>query len=222
MYADGLSGYSEEEFLPLSGLQHFLFCRRQWALIHIEELWAENLRTVDGDLMHERTHDEAFTEKRGSTIISRGISVHSYRLGVSGKCDVVEFHRDASGIGINGWEGLWQPFPVEYKHGEPKENNCDAAQLCAQAICFEEMLCCLIPRGALFYGQTKRRLPVEFTEELRQEVKKALEEMHVLYKRGHTPQVKPTKGCNACSLKEGCLPVLMKRPSVKAYMEERL
>lgn len=222
MYADGLSGYSEEEFLPLSGLQHFLFCRRQWALIHIEELWAENLRTTDGDLMHERTHDEAFTEKRGNTIISRGMSVHSYRLGVSGKCDVVEFHRDASGIGINGWEGLWMPFPVEYKHGEPKENNCDAAQLCAQAICMEEMLCCQIPRGAMFYGQTKRRLPVEFTEELRREVEEALEEMHALYKRGHTPKVKPTKACNACSLKELCLPVLMRKLSVKAYMEERL
>lgn len=217
-----MSGYSEEEFLPLSGLQHFLFCRRQWALIHIEELWAENLRTTDGDLMHERTHDEAFTEKRGNTIISRGISVHSYRLGVSGKCDVVEFHRDASGIGINGWEGLWMPFPVEYKHGEPKENNCDAAQLCAQAICMEEMLCCQIPRGAMFYGQTKRRLPVEFTEELRREVEEALEEMHALYKRGHTPKVKPTKACNACSLKELCLPVLMRKLSVKAYMEERL
>lgn len=222
MYANGVSGYSEEEFLPLSGLQHFLFCRRQWALIHIEELWAENLRTTDGDLMHERTHDEAFTEKRGNKIISRGMSVHSYRLRVSGKCDVVEFHRDGSGIGINGWEGLWIPFPVEYKNGEPKENNCDAAQLCAQAICMEEMLCCLIPCGALFYGQTKRRLPVEFTEELRREVKEALEEMHALYKRGHTPKVKPTKACNACSLKELCLPVLMKKLSVKAYMEERL
>lgn len=208
--------------MSLSGLQHFLFCRRQWALIHIENLWAENIRTVDGILMHERTHNESLTEKRGNTIISRGMSVHSYRLGVSGNCDVVEFLRDASGVGINGWEGLWMPFPVEYKHGEPKENNCDAAQLCAQAMCLEEMLCCQIPRGALFYGQTKRRLSVEFSEELRQETKDALAEMHALYKREHTPKVKPSKACNACSLKELCLPVLMKKLSVKAYLEERL
>lgn len=222
MHANGVNNYSEEDFLQLSGLQHFLFCRRQCALIHIETLWAENLRTVDGDLMHARTHDESFTEKRGDTVISRGMSVHSHRLGVAGQCDVVEFHRDVGGININGWEGLWQPFPVEYKRGEPKENNCDAAQLCAQAICLEEMLCCKIARGALFYGQTKRRLPVEFSEDLRREVKAALDEMHALYQRGHTPKVRPTKACNACSLKELCLPVLMKKPSVKAYMEESL
>lgn len=222
MYANGVIRYKEENFLQLSGLQHFLFCRRQWALIHIENLWAENLRTVDGNLMHERTHDEALIEKRGNTIISRGMSVHSYHLGIAGKCDVVEFHRDDHGIGILDWKGLWSPFPVEYKHGEPKENNCDAAQLCAQAICLEEMLCCKIPQGALFYGKTKRRLPVEFSEALRQEVESALDEMHALYKRGHTPRVKPSKACNACSLKELCLPVLMKKNSVKVYMEESL
>ncbi len=222
MYANGVKEYCEEDFLQLSGLQHFLFCRRQWALIHIEDLWAENLRTVDGELMHERTHDEAFTEKRGNTVISRGMSVHSHSLGAAGKCDVVEFHRDSQGVAINSWEELWLPFPVEYKHGEPKENNCDAAQLCAQAICLEEMLCCKIPRGALFYGQTKRRLPVEFSDGLRQEVKTALDEMHTLYKRGYTPKVKRTKACNACSLKEFCLPALMKKSSVKAYMEESL
>ncbi|MEG0778356.1 MAG: CRISPR-associated protein Cas4 [Oscillospiraceae bacterium] len=206
----------------LSGVQHFLFCRRQWALIHIENLWAENLRTTEGEIMHERTHNEALTEKRGNTVITRGMSVFSRSLGVSGKCDVLEFHRDDNGVPINGWEGLWLPFPVEYKRGEPKENNCDAAQLCAQALCLEEMLCCEISQGALFYGETRRRLPLDFTPELKSEVKAAILEMHELFSRGHTPRVKPSKACNACSLKELCLPVLMKNRSVKEYLEESL
>lgn len=155
-------------------------------------------------------------------LIVRGIHINSYRLGVSGICDVVEFHGDELGIHINSYEGLWTPFPVEYKLGQPKENNCDAAQLCAQAICLEEMLCCEIPRGALFYGRPKRRFLVEFTEELRQQVQLALKEMHALFKRGHTPMVKRSKACNACSLKELCLPSLMQKRSVKKYMEDRL
>lgn len=222
MYADGIDRYHEEDFLQLSGLQHFLFCRRQWALIHIENQWAENLRTVSGDLMHERTHDETLTEKRGNIVVARGMDVKSRYLGISGKCDVVEFHRKESGVTIHGWEGLWMPFPVEYKNGEPKENNCDAAQLCAQAMCLEEMLCCQIPHGALFYGKIKRRILVEFTDQLRKEVQETLMEMHALYRRGHTPKVKCSKACNACSLKELCLPVLMKQCSVRKYMEESL
>jgi CRISPR-associated exonuclease Cas4 len=212
----------EEDFIQLSGLQHFLFCRRQWALIHIENLWEDNLRTTGGEIMHERAHSEALSEKRGDVIITRGMAVCSRRLGVSGKCDVLEFHRDEDGVTLNGWDGLWLPFPVEYKRGEPKPNNCDAAQLCCQAMCLEEMVCCRIPRGALFYGETRRRLAVEFTNELRKEVSDALEEMHGLLKRGYTPRVKPTKSCNACSMKELCLPVLMRDRSVMKYMEESL
>ncbi|MEA4966342.1 MAG: CRISPR-associated protein Cas4 [Oscillospiraceae bacterium] len=203
-------------------MQHFLFCRRQWALIHIENLWAENLRTTDGNLMHERTHNESLSEKRGDGIITRGMSIFSRTLGISGKCDVLEFHRDGGGVPINGWDGRWLPFPVEYKRGEPKQGNCDTAQLCAQAMCLEEMLCCKIPGGALFYGETRRRLPVEFTAELRSAVTDALTEMHELYQRGSTPKGRPTKSCNACSMKELCLPALLKRRSVTEYMEESL
>ena len=211
--------YKEEDFLQLSGLQHFLFCRRQWALIHIEAQWADNLRTVEGNLMHERTHKEELTEKRGDTIITRGMAVFSRKMGVSGKCDVLEFHRSGSGVSIFGWEDLWRPYPVEYKRGEPKENNCDAAQLCGQAMCLEEMLCCEISSGALFYDERKRRTIVEFSSELRSEVLAALKEMHELYDKGYTPKVKPGKSCNACSLKELCMPVLMKNTSVKEYLE---
>ena len=206
----------------MSGLQHFLFCRRQWALIHLENQWAENFRTVDGEFMHQRAHNEALTERRGDAIITRGMRIFSNSLGISGKCDVLEFYRCEKGVPIHGWEGLWQPFPVEYKRGEPKAGNCDAAQLCGQAMCLEEMLCCTIPRGALFYGERRRRTPVEFTDNLRIEVRTSLEEMHALYKRGHTPKVKLRKGCNACSLRELCLPELMRAQSVAEYLEERL
>lgn len=215
--------FSPEDCLMISGLQHFRFCRRQWALIHIEQQWAENLRTTEGELLHERAHDEQLRESRGDLWIVRGLRVQSLRLGLSGQCDVVEFRRDEqNGVPLAGKEGLWLPYPVEYKHGVPKQNPCDALQLCAQAICLEEMLCCPIPEGALFYGETRRRQRVPFTEELRGEVASDAAQMHELYRRGYTPRVKPTKSCNACSLKELCLPRLQKSGSVQTYLRKSL
>ena len=214
--------YAEEEFLLLSGLQHFKFCWRQWALIHLEQQWAENYRTVDGELMHSNAHDTDFRESRGDLIITRGVSIFSPTLGVSGQCDVLEYRRGDTGIPIRGKEGLWQPFPVEYKRGSPREDTGDALQLCGQAMCLEEMLCCAIPEGALYYGEIRRRVSVAFTEELRGEVRQMLAQMHELYQRGHTPKVKPTKSCNACSLKELCLPKLMKSRSVSDYLKKAM
>lgn len=214
--------YEEDDFLMLSGLQHFAYCRRQWALIHIEQQWAENERTIDGQLFHKKAHDAGSTEKRGNLIITRGLHIKSAELGVTGICDVVEFHKSEQGITLFSFEGQWQPYPVEYKKGEPKENNADELQLCAQAMCMEEMLLCDIPYGSLFYGQNRRRTQVEFTDELRTQVKIMLEEMHELWKKGYTPKVKPQKGCNACSLKEICIPRLMKTKSVSSYIEENL
>lgn len=213
--------YSEEDYLPLSGIQHFAFCRRQWALIHIENQWAENERTVDGIIMHEKAHS-GDAESRGDVVIMRALRVFSATLGVSGECDVVEFHRNADGISLNGHDGLWQPYPVEYKRGKPKEHNADEMQLCAQAMCLEEMLCCTIPCGALFYGEPRRRTEVEFTPELRRAVEDSLNEMHDYYKRGYTPKAKLRKGCSACSLKEICLPKMAQRKSVAAYVEGAL
>lgn len=214
--------YEEEQFLQLSGLQHFHFCRRQWALIHIEHQWAENLRTVDGALMHERAHDKELTESRGDRIVTRGMNVFSRTLGVSGECDVLEFHRSPCGIPLPGREELWRPFPVEYKRGKPNPQAGDMLQLCAQALCLEEMLCCEIEQGALYYGKLRHRQPVDFTQELRQSVRDCLREMHELYRRGYTPKVKPTKFCNACSLKELCLPQLLRSRPVSAYLREHL
>ena len=210
--------YNENDFLALSGLQHFAFCRRQWALIHIEQQWAENLRTTEGHLMHERAHDEALRERRGDTLILRGVRIRSASLGVSGQCDILEFHTDPEGVVLSGEDGTWLPFPVEYKRGSPKAADADRLQLCAQAMCLEEMLCCPIEEGALFYGETRRRELVRFTPELRGEVQRDLSEMHALYARGHTPAVKPTKSCNACSLKDLCLPQILRGKSVKSYL----
>ena len=194
--------YQEEDFLQLSGLQHFKFCRRRWALIHVEDQWEENYRTVEGDILHQRAHDEDLRESRGDLLAVRRVRVFSRTLGVSGACDVLEYHRGETGIPLPGKEGLWQPFPVEYKRGSPKEDTADALQLCGQAMCLEEMLCCAIPRGALYYGQTRRRVTVELTEALRQEVRTMTAEMHRLYDRGYTPKVKPTKGCHLDAMRK--------------------
>ena len=208
--------------MQLSGLQHFKFCRRQWALIHIEAQWAENYRTTDGEILHERAHDGTLSESRGDLLVTRDVRVFSPCLGISGACDVLEFHRGDTGIPLNGRDGLWQPYPVEYKRGKPKQDTTDALQLCGQAMCLEEMLCCEIPAGALYYGEPRRRTEIWFTPELRQEVQTLCAEMHALYERGHTPKVKPTKGCNACSLKELCLPKLMRKRSVADYLRQRM
>ena len=212
----------EDEYFALSGLQHFAFCRRQWAIIHIEQQWAENLRTVEGDLLHKRAHDALQTESRGDTLIVRGLRVVSHRLQVQGVCDVVEFHRDPTGATLAGREGKWLPYPVEYKRGKPKPFVADELQLCAQAMCLEEMLLCAIPEGSLFYGEPRRRTRVALDTALRERVEAMLTEMRSLYARGHTPRAKPGKGCAVCSLKGLCLPRLAKGQSPAAYLHDHL
>ena len=214
--------YQEEDFLQLSGIQHFLFCRRQWALIHIEQQWQENYWTVDGRIMHENVHDSSFRTTRGDVITIRALRVHSNRLGVSGECDAVEFHANACGIKLAKTNGTWIPFPVEYKRGKPKEDIYDRAQLCAQAMCLEEMFCCSVKEGALYYGEPRRREIIKFTEELRNKVEKAFSEMHQLFKKGYTPKVTPKKACKSCSLSDKCLPELMDIQSVEDYMRKSL
>lgn len=214
--------YKEEEYLQLSGIQHFAFCRRQWALAYIELQWQENIRTVEGRILHEKAHDITAAEKRGDLIISRAMPVHSRELGISGECDVVEFHKDIRGIPLAGKEGLYRVIPVEYKRGNPKSNDVDKLQLTAQVLCLEEMLCCEIPVGYLYYGESRHRTRVDITEELRQKAKDMFLEMHQYFCRSYTPKVKISKSCNACSLKEVCLPVLNKNKSVTEYIERNI
>ena len=211
---------NEDEFRQLSGIQHFAFCRRQWALIHIEMQWKENLRTVEGRILHENVHNPEMNEKRGNVIVVRAMPVHSRKMGVSGECDVVEFHKSDKGAHINGREGVYMPVPVEYKRGEPKSDNIDILQLVAQALCLEEMFCTDINYGYIYYGETRHRLKVDFDDEIRNEVVKLFEEMHLYYRRGYTPKVKISKKCNACSLKDLCVPVLNKNKSVAEYIDK--
>lgn len=214
--------YKEDDFLQLSGIQHFLFCRRQWALIHIEQQWAENYRTADGGIMHKKVHDSRIRSARGDTLTVRGLRIHSAKLGISGECDAVEFHASKDGISLAKADGLWKPYPIEYKRGKPKDDIFDRAQLCAQAMCLEEMLCCKVEEGALYYGEIRRREIVLFDSTLRNSVCQAIEEMHQLYSKGYTPKVKKKKACNSCSLKNICLPGLEGVLSVDKYLKESL
>ena len=212
----------DSDFLMISGLKHFQFCRRRWALVHIEQLWEENVLTLEGHYMHERVHDDQFTELRGSVLLSRGMPVRSETLKITGECDMVELHRDESGVPIQGREGKWRIYPVEYKHGRPDERGADELQLCAQALCLEEMFVTEIPEGAIYYGKTRHRMTVALTEELREQTKRSLEEMHRLFQRGYTPKAKWTKACNRCSLVEICQPKLSKQMSASEYVKRML
>lgn len=214
--------YDEEEYLQLSGIQHFAFCRRQWALAYLEQQWMENVRTVEGKLFHEKAHDVMSRESRGALLISRAMPICSRELGISGECDIVEFHRSPAGVSLHGKEGTYDVVPIEYKRGRPKESHVDMLQLAAQAMCLEEMLCCNIPYGYLFYGETRHREKVEITELLRKEVKEMFQEMHGYFARRYTPKVKWSKSCNACSLKEICMPILGKGKSAADYIQAHI
>lgn len=214
--------YAEEDYIMLSGIQHFAFCRRQWALIHIEQQWEENYKTTAGKLMHKKAHEEGSFEKRGDLLVTRGLRIASHELGFSGQCDVVEFHQDKNGITVFGYDGKWSLIPVEYKHGRPKEHNADELQICAQAICLEEMFQTSIDEGFLYYGENRRRSKVIFGADLRNEVKNISNEMHELFHKGYTPKVKPSKQCKACSLENLCVPKLQKIVKVSTYIEQSI
>lgn len=191
-------------------------------MIHIEQQWAENVHTVVGELMHKKVHDPYLTEKRRDTIIARSLPVSSKSLGISGECDVVEFHKCEDGIKLHGHRGFYSIYPIEYKKGKPKVTDEDKLQLAAQALCLEEMFSAKVPEGAIFYGETRRREVVEITDKLREEVAQMFREMQKYYERRYTPKVKYSKSCNACSLKEICLPKLGKSVSVKMYISQML
>jgi len=218
-----MSTHKEDEYLMLSGIQHFAFCRRQWALIHIEDAWEDNYLTMDGILKHKRAHNPFLSEKRKDVIIVGDMPVHSRIMGVSGKCDFVEFIKNDDGITLHGRSGHWLPRPVEHKRGSPKISDVDRLQLCAQAMCLEEMLLCPeIGTAYIFYGETRRREEVPLTHALREKVKSMFAEMHSYFNRGYTPRVKPGKACNSCSLKELCLPKLPSPGSVADYIKKEL
>lgn len=214
---------STDDYLWLSGISHFRFCKRQWALIHIEQQWEENALTAEGHIMHERVHDSGFTEKRGRIILSRGMPVRSDRLKINGVCDMVELIcDDETGVPIFGRDGLYRINPVEYKHGNDRYDESAAFQLCAQVLCLEEMFVTDIPTADIYYGRLHARKTYEMTPELRKDVEEALAEMNSYMARGYTPKVKPKKECKSCSMYEICRPDLTKCGSAKEYVKEVL
>lgn len=212
--------YDEEDYLMLSGIQHFFFCKRQWALIHIEQQWEENESTMQGNYIHKKSDNPYIIETRNDLIISRAVPISSRTLGLSGILDVLEYHRDESGIKISGKEGLWSPNIIEYKRGKPKKDHRDIIQVVAQTICLEEMLNLKIYSSELYYHENNRRVEVEITEDLREETIGMATEMHRLYFEKITPKAESYKNCTKCSLYNLCMPRLTKRkPSVKNYMK---
>ena len=211
--------YTEDELLMLSGIQHFRFCKRQWALIHIERQWEDNIRTQEGHFVHEKVDDPFFNESRGDVIISRAVPVVSYCLGLNGIIDVIEYSRTEQGISLPGRAGLWSLKPVEYKRGKPKIDERDEVQLCAQVMCLEEMFGIRINKADFYYNEIRRRLHLTITDELRDLVASLAEEMHHLFNKGITPAAEPGKHCSQCSLVDLCVPNLTKKKrSVRAYI----
>lgn len=200
--------YDEEDFAQLSALQHLIFCERQCYLIHCEMIWQDNRFTAEGNIMHERADNQELVTYQTNVRVERAVLIKSSLLGLAGKADVVEFHHQEN--------GEWFPYPVEYKRGKPKIDECDKIQLCAQAICLEEMMHCTITEGALFYGKTMHRHTVPFDIELRTNTINACQRLHQLLdsnnKRG-TESVPPAiyikEKCDTCSLKEQCLPQVL-------------
>lgn len=228
--------YDEDDLLPVSALQHLVFCERQCALIYIERVWKDNLLTIEGSHLHDRTHKSGpEREVRGNVVITRGLPLRSFQLGVSGIGDVVEFHRASgtseseeprglfSSVCLSGLRGLWVPFPVEYKRGKPKADECDEVQICAQAMCLEEMLRVRVPEGSLFYGKTQRRHDVQFSPDLRHATVSAALRLHELFDGQRTPKVEREPKCRSCSLLDICRPdITGSQRSVARYLRRAL
>lgn len=212
---------STQEYLMISGIQHFIFCKRQWALIHIEQQWGENYFTIDGQIKHDKVDSRA-EELKNEVRIFRSMPIVSHALKIYGKCDVVEFKPDENGFHFSKYGKRYKVYPVEYKRGRPKTDESDIMQLLAQAMCLEEMLGLDIEEGACFYFETRRRLPVIFTPKLREDLVSIIKEMNNYYRRRYTPRVKKSAKCRSCSLKDMCLPELEGTVPVAEYMEKRL
>lgn len=219
--------YSQDDLLPISALQHMVFCERQAALIHIEGLWEENVLTVEGEQMHVRVHEQD-TEMLHDVRTVRGLRIRSLRLGLVGVADVVEFRRERTGnpglsVPLPGLEGLWQPSITEYKRGKPKIDHSDKVQLCAQAMCLEEMLGISIPESAFFYGRPRRRQSVSLDDDLRRQTEGVAGRLHRVIESGKTPPPEYSRKCRRCSLVDLCLPKgLGNKGRVQKYLKNAL
>lgn len=218
----GQGRWQEAEYLMISGIRHFIYCRRRWALIHIEQAWEENYFTTHGTLLHERVDQPNIKEKRRATVTIRAMTIASYRLGMNGVCDLVEFRKDPQGVYIPQYSGTYIPHPVEYKRGKSQKNDSDRYQLLAQLMSLEEMLSIELSEASIFYHDVRRRTSYSFSIEDKEHLMKIAEEMHTLYSRGYTPKPKISQKCRSCSLKNICLPELDQVKIASTYIQERL
>ncbi|MEG1617138.1 MAG: CRISPR-associated protein Cas4 [Bacteroidales bacterium] len=216
--------YKEEDMLMLSGIQHIAFCERQWALIHLEQVWAENHLTVEGDWLHRNVDDSDFIECRKETISLHSVNLVSWQLGLYGISDVIELKRantQESAVTHPSYPGYWHYIPIEYKRGKPKADNRDEVQLCAQAICLEEMYNINIPLGYLYYGETRHRVEIDFNDDLRSAVKEYALKMHELYQKRLIPTANYKASCKSCSLFDICMPKIFSRiESANSYLTQ--
>jgi CRISPR-associated exonuclease Cas4 len=202
--------FDEDDLLPVSALQHFIFCPRRCALVHIEQAWTENQLTVEGDIVHGRV-DEMSRESRATLIVSHGVGIRSLHLGITGKVDVVEFRLSTNALGactLAGKEGHWTPYPIEYKRGSPRRGFGDDIQVCAQALCLEEMLKCSVPAGAIYYASTRKRREIAFDAPLRAQTTTAISGLRSLNTARVIPPPVYEKKCDTCSLFDLCQPRL--------------
>lgn len=217
--------YNEDDLLPISALQHLMFCPRQCALIHLEQAWSENALTAGGRVLHERVH-QADDEFHGEVLVVRSLRLRSLALGLSGIADIVEFRQvgidDPGGTTLPDSPGRWQPYPVEYKRGRKKKNDCDNVQLCAQAMCLEEMLNCQIHEAALFYGKTRRRTVVSLDDRLRTLTRQTALQLHQMIRSAKTPPPQYSAKCDSCSLIEQCMPKQTSKTNAAAYVRKTL
>ncbi len=223
--------YPEDELLPLAGLQHLAFCPRQWGLMYLEGIWQDNRLTAQGSVLHETVDNPGLIWK-GSILTARAVRIRSFTLGVTGIADIIEFHTclpelpectPSSQVSLEGFADLFYAFPVEYKRGRPKIDNWDRIQLCAQAICLEEMLGCAIGNGAIFYGQPRRRESVTFHADLREQTRQTARRMHELWGQRITPRAFFEPKCRSCSILDWCLPPRRtKQSKVDDYLDRYL
>ena len=217
--------YTEDDMLMLSGIQHYMFCPRQWALIHIEQQWIDNRLTTEGHLLHQNVDNPEYRQKNGSNITLRSVAIASHILGLYGVTDAVELipiTEGENGIQHKYYPGMWKVYPIEYKRGKPKNIPIDKVQLVAQAMCFEEMYNITINEGAIFYGETRHREFVIINDELRALVSKCAEDMHKLFQSKTIPKPREGKHCQNCSILDICMPKLHKSLNVDNYLQKYL
>jgi CRISPR-associated exonuclease Cas4 len=214
--------YSEENMLMLSGIQHYMFCPRQWALIHIEQQWDDNRLTIEGHILHENVDNPFYRMRNGGIITLRSVHIVSKSLGLYGITDAVELHSSPNGVIIKGCNGLVRLYPVEYKHGKTKPDERDEVQLAAQVICLEEMYNTHIDQAALFYNETKHREEINVDDNLRNLTRHCATKMHELFLKGITPKAVLLPKCKRCSLVDLCMPGLINKTKVKNYLKDNL